>query len=70
MRHVGARDLFLGILMAAGIIGIALIGVAFGHSFRVGRISSLSQHPLFGAGLQCLGASVVCGLLLLGASRR
>jgi hypothetical protein len=70
MRHIGARDLFLGIVVAAGLIGIALVGVAFGHSFRVGRISAIGQHPLFSAGAQCLTSSVVCGFLLLGAGRR
>lgn len=70
MKHIGARDLFLGILIAAGLIGIALIGVAFGHSLRVGRLWSISQHPLFGAGVQCLTSSVVCCFLFLGAGRR
>lgn len=70
MKHIGARDLFLGILIAAGLIGIALIGVAFGHSLRVGRLWSISQHPLFGAGVQCLTSSVVCCFLLLGTGRR
>jgi len=32
MRHIGARDLFLGILIGAGIIGIALVGMAFGQA--------------------------------------
>jgi|GEM_PF-2319850 hypothetical protein len=70
MRHIVARDVFWGILVAAGLIGIALIGASFGHALGAGRISSISQHPLFSAGLQCLSSSLVCGIPLLGAGGR
>lgn len=70
MRHIGARDVFWGILLAAGLIGIALIGASLGHALRAGRISSISQHPLFGAGVRCLSSSLVCGVLLLGVGGR
>lgn len=69
MKGLAARDAFVGILFASALIGIALIGLAFGQSLKVGNVLSMSDHPLFRAGVQCLTTSAVC-VLLLGVGRR
>jgi len=70
MKLVDLREIFTGILVATGLIGIALIGVAFGHQLRVGDLSSITGHPLSAAGMHCLTSSAIGGLLLLVSGRR
>jgi len=70
MRKIGVLDAYLGLVVAAGAVGAALVGLAVGQSFRFGSIASVGQHPLFSAGAQCLTSSAICGLLLLTGVRR
>jgi hypothetical protein len=59
-----AHRVFIGILPAAVLIGIALVGLAAGQSLRVGRLLAMRQHPFFGTGTRCLVSSAVCAVLL------
>jgi len=70
MRNVVVRDVFRGLLVAAGALGAALVGLAVGQALRSGDIASISQHPMFHAGARCLSSSAICGVLLLAAIRR
>lgn len=70
MKKLAMRHAFVGFLFAVAVIGVALIGLAFGHALRLGSLASMTQHPLFRVGTDCLSASVVCALLLLTASPR
>jgi hypothetical protein len=69
MKNFAAHHVCIGILLAAALIGVALIGLAAGQSLRVGQLLAMGQHPLFGAGTQCLVASAVCAVLLAGGKR-
>jgi hypothetical protein len=66
MKNLNARHALVSLVVAAALIGIALLGVAFGHSLRLGDLSILSQHRLFNAGASSLTTAVVCWLLLFG----
>ena len=70
MRMSLASDAFVAMLLVAALVGIAFIGVAFGHAVKLGSLVSMSQHPLLSVGVQCLSSSVVCGLLLLGIGKQ
>ena len=69
MKNLNARHAFVSLVVAAGLIGIAFMGIAFGHSLRLGDLSMLSQHRLFNTGAQSLTTAVVCWLLLSGLGR-
>jgi hypothetical protein len=56
----------------AGLLGLAFVGLAFGHAVKLGDLWAMGGHPLFSAGAASLTMAIVCGLLLLrfGSERR
>jgi len=54
----------MGIALATGVIGIALLGIAFGYSLKPGALLAFTSHPLFAPGVGCVIAGAFSGLLL------
>ena len=70
MRTFRTKDALASVLFAAGLIGIAFIGVAFGHALKLGDMAAMTEHPLFGPGVDCLSCGVIVSLLLIGLVTR
>lgn len=70
MRTIWTRDALASLLLAAGLIGIAFIGLAFGHALKAGDMALMTEHSLFGPGVECLSSSVIISLLLVGLVAR
>jgi len=66
MNTMHVKHALVSIVLAAGIAGVALLGLAFGHSLRIGDLSAVNRHPLFATGVECVTSSIVCVLLSLG----
>ena len=62
---MSAHHAVVSITVAAGLIGLAFIGLAFGHALRVGDLWAMSRHPLFSSGTASLTTALVCWVLLL-----
>ena len=53
-----------GIAIGAALIGLLLVGVAVGISFKTDSAAVLTQHPLFVSGSDLVRSSVIAGLPL------
>ena len=62
MSKVKIQQAIWGISFAASVIGLLLIGLAFGESLSGG--SSVFAHSLFTPGALCLGAGTLCQYIL------
>lgn len=71
MNAANGRHALVAIAVAAGLVGLAFLGLAFGASLRAEDLSMMSRHPLFGVGVESLtgGATVALVFLGLGCSR-
>lgn len=68
MMHI--KHALIAILLGTAIIGVAFEGLAFGSSLRLGNLFAMAQHPLFTTGMECLSASAVLAILIVGMGRQ
>lgn len=66
---MSAHHAVVSMTLVAGLIGLAFIGLAFGHAMKTGDLWLMSRHPLFSSGVASLTTAVVCGLLLVRFGR-
>lgn len=66
---MSAARAIIAIVFIAGVIGLAFVGLAFGHALKVGDLWAMSRHPLFSSGTASLTTAVICALLLLRFGR-
>lgn len=59
----------MGIALVAGIIGVVLLGIAFGYSPKPGTQAGFTVLQLFASGLGCVIAGAFSGLLLTHIQR-
>lgn len=64
MKTFKFQDALTAMNLVAGLIGLGLLGLAFGHSLKPDTQWTMSQHPLFDTGMACLATSIVCSILL------
>ena len=58
------RAAMVGMNGALLLIGLAMVGLAFGASLRT-DLALMSQHPLFSTGMNCLQMGLISTILLL-----
>jgi len=66
---MSAARAIVAIVFIAGLIGLAFVGLAFGHALKLGDPWAIGRHPLFSSGAASLTTAVVCLLLLLRFGR-
>ena len=59
----------MGVALATGVIGVALLGIAFGYSLKPDAVLAFTTHRLFAPGLGCVIAGAFSGLLLMHIER-
>lgn len=57
------RAAMIGMNSALLLIGLAMVGLAFGDALRT-DLALMSQHPLFATGVNCLQMGFVSAVLL------
>lgn len=61
---MNAQHAFVSLLLVAGLIGLAFLGLSFGHALQHADLALWSRHPLFGSGMAALITAVLGGLLV------
>lgn len=64
------RKALTAMVLTAGVVGIALMGFAFGNSLKPDASTTFLQHPLLHTGIACVTSAIVCWVLILGNVRR
>lgn len=64
-----AQHALVAVVLLAGLIGLAFVGLAAGHGLQHGDPWAMAQHPLFSSGAASLTSAVICALLLLRFGR-
>jgi hypothetical protein len=66
---MNAQHAFVSLLLAVALIGLAFLGLSFGHALKHDNLALWGQHPLFGSGAASLITAVLGGLLVFGLGR-
>jgi hypothetical protein len=66
MSSIRPSTILQGLGLGGVLIGIGLLGLAFGYSLKVDATTAMTGHPLFAVGRDCAMTGVtllvVCGL--------
>lgn len=66
---MNAQHAFVSLLLALALIGLAFLGLSFGHALKHDDLALWGQHPLFGSGAASLITAALGAFLLLGFGR-
>lgn len=64
-----AQHVLIAIVLVAGLIGLAFVGLAAGHGLKLSDAWAMARHPLFSSGTASLTSALVCALLLFRFGR-
>ncbi|NCT84056.1 MAG: hypothetical protein GXC94_12970 [Comamonadaceae bacterium] len=60
---------FVSMICLVALVGLAFVGISLGHALRLGDLTLIARHPLFGSGVASLATAALGGLLLLALGR-
>lgn len=63
---MNARNAFVSLLLVTAVIGLAFLGLSFGHALKHHDLTLWSRHPLFGSGMASLITALLGGMLIFG----
>ena len=66
---MNAQHAFVSLVLIAALMGLAFLGLSFGHALKHGDMALWGQHPMFGSGMASLFTAVLGGLFVSGFSR-
>jgi len=67
---MNAQHAFVSLLLAAAVIGLAFLGLSFGHALKHHDLALWGQHPLFGSGMASVITALLGGFLSFGLRDR
>ena len=66
---MNAHHAFVSLLLAVALIGLAFLGLSFGHALKHDDLALWARHPLFGSGMASLITALLGGYLVFGLDR-
>lgn len=66
---MNAQHAFVSLLLVTALIGLAFLGLSFGHALKHGDLALWGVHPLFGSGMASLITALLGGILVVGLGR-
>ena len=66
---MNAQHAFVSLLLVAALVGLALLGLSFGHALKHHDLALWGHHPLFGSGMASLITALLGGVLMFGLGR-
>lgn len=67
---MNAQHAFVSLLAFVALVGLAFLGLSFGHALKHDDLALWGQHPLFGSGMASLITSLLGGFLTFGLRDR
>lgn len=67
---MNAQHAFVSLLAFVALVGLAFLGLSFGHALKHDDLALWGQHPLFGSGMASLITALLGGFLTFGLRDR
>jgi len=67
---MNAQHAFVSLLLGAALIGLAFLGLSFGHALKHHDLALWGHHPLFGSGMASLITALLGGFLMFSLRDR
>ena len=67
---MNAQHAFVSLLAFVALVGLAFLGLSFGHALKHDDLALWGGHPLFGSGMASLITALLGGFLMFGLRDR